>query len=374
MAAPLSNADKNRVYGRPGAIAPVNVTNRLKVLPRRSDGKVQVVLAHPLIADVFVEAYNAACAASPGWVPGRCDSVNIRAWRNFVKPRGWKIGDRGTSNHAWGLAFDIFSTPADVYPPGGVWEPHDECPPEFVAEFTSRGFVWGGDWRNSGGPTGRDTPHFEYASRPPVSAAFKVSDPADWLTEMLKQGDVGPEVRNLQFGLMMLGFEVPADGVFSPAMTGAVKQVQEVSSIKVDGIVGPQTEGAFVALWAAEFPTAAAMVERAYRVALDRAPDAAGGAFWEDRAKSQGWVASQLLRELWDSDGRRQEIAGRAVAEKVKPSPVVEPPQAVVEVPVVVAEARRHLAAARKLVPTVSDELRAVADSIDAAAAALEEL
>ena len=129
----------------------VDITDSLPWRPRNSAGRTQTVWAHRLLAPRFLDAAEAAVAS--GWVPQRTDSYVERQIR----------GSGNWSLHSWAIAWDIFSTPSDVPPPGGVWTPTDEMPPSFVEAFEDRGFTWGGRWNR------RDTPHIEWSGPPPTS-------------------------------------------------------------------------------------------------------------------------------------------------------------------------------------------------------------
>jgi peptidoglycan hydrolase-like protein with peptidoglycan-binding domain/GH25 family lysozyme M1 (1,4-beta-N-acetylmuramidase) len=65
------------------------------------------------------------------------------------------------------------------------------------------------------------------------------------ISSLLKIGDSGEDVRNLQNNLTKLGFSVGAiDGVFGPQTKAAVKSFQSAKRSTIDGIAGPQTLGA----------------------------------------------------------------------------------------------------------------------------------
>ena len=61
-------------------------------------------------------------------------------------------------------------------------------------------------------------------------------------------GSQGPEVRNLQKRLNVYGFKVKADGNFNVATCNAVKKFQRRKHLSVDGIVGPVTYKALMAV------------------------------------------------------------------------------------------------------------------------------
>ena len=294
----LSTSELNKALGRPKSFRPVQVQNRLPWLPRRSDGRVQVVLCHPLLADHFVATCRAAASVSR-WVPQRIDSYNPRPIRGVDLPDGWKLGDKGTSRHAWGAAFDFFATPADVPPPGGVWTPENGVPAEFAAAFEKRGWTWGARWRR------KDVPHIEIMEIP---RAGNDSGIVDWLTELLKQGDSGDEVWALQFMLRAAGLSVTPTGVFDGATKGAVVSVQEASGITVDGIAGPQTEQAINGVIIARHGSALEVVRAAYRDVLGRDPDDEGARFWVAKLEAGDGV-HKLWRALWDSGEARRRRA-----------------------------------------------------------------
>jgi peptidoglycan hydrolase-like protein with peptidoglycan-binding domain len=59
---------------------------------------------------------------------------------------------------------------------------------------------------------------------------------------MLRRGDAGREVRDLQSALLRAGFNPgPLDGIFGPRTEAAVRRFQEVESLETDGIAGPVT-------------------------------------------------------------------------------------------------------------------------------------
>lgn len=66
---------------------------------------------------------------------------------------------------------------------------------------------------------------------------------------ILKEGDDGPEVRNLQELLNARGYPVSVDGSFGPLTVAAVRafQTQNLDShaqpLTIDGTVGPRRHG-----------------------------------------------------------------------------------------------------------------------------------
>ena len=66
---------------------------------------------------------------------------------------------------------------------------------------------------------------------------------------VLRQGDSGPEVSDLQRRLNDAGFPCAVDGIFGPQTDAAVRAFQESRQLAVDGVVGQQT-------WSALTPAA----------------------------------------------------------------------------------------------------------------------
>ena len=58
---------------------------------------------------------------------------------------------------------------------------------------------------------------------------------------MLRQGDSGAAVTELQQLLNAKGINIAVDGIFGDATRAAVVQFQQQNGLVVDGIVGPQT-------------------------------------------------------------------------------------------------------------------------------------
>ncbi|MFZ5446342.1 MAG: peptidoglycan-binding domain-containing protein [Myxococcota bacterium] len=59
----------------------------------------------------------------------------------------------------------------------------------------------------------------------------------------LRRGQSSEGVRELQKALNARGFRLEEDGKFGPATEAAVRQFQQVTGAKVDGVVGPETVG-----------------------------------------------------------------------------------------------------------------------------------
>lgn len=66
-----------------------------------------------------------------------------------------------------------------------------------------------------------------------------------WTGQLLKRGDRGPAVRDLQNMLKYTGFDPgPIDGVFGSKTEAAVRAAQKAYGLVVDGIAGPKTYAA----------------------------------------------------------------------------------------------------------------------------------
>jgi len=97
----------------------------------------------------------------------------------------------------------------------------------------------------------------EGAARGSREVAAPVCTPADTAplaallsgTELLRRGDSGPAVYELQGFLRLRGFDPgPLDGTFSPATYQAVRIFQQRRGLDVDGVVGAATRGAILTL------------------------------------------------------------------------------------------------------------------------------
>lgn len=135
----ISYVERVRLFGVAG--------NRRNTVTVRTPWGMDAV-CHRLVADRFMVACDEAAIRSP-WRPLRIDSFAYRPIRNSLS----------TSLHSWALAWDFFSTPPEVPPPGGVWHPNDAVPPDFAAAFTGRGFTWGATFSRRA-----DYPHIEWAT------------------------------------------------------------------------------------------------------------------------------------------------------------------------------------------------------------------
>jgi peptidoglycan hydrolase-like protein with peptidoglycan-binding domain len=101
---------------------------------------------------------------------------------------------------------------------------------------------------------------------------------------MLKRGASGPEVEDLQRKLLANKVNPgPVDGLFGPKTEDAVRRFQEMHDLQVDGIVGPDTLGAFEA---AAAQTASSLTQAKDAQAADSAAKKAGEAAADARAKA----------------------------------------------------------------------------------------
>lgn len=93
---------------------------------------------------------------------------------------------------------------------------------------------------------GAEPPNSEFAARP--SAPVSITQPTD-SGAMVRRGARGPEVEQLQRQLNEAGAQPPLelDGKFGPLTEAAVREFQTRRGIQIDGIVGPETRGAFSA-------------------------------------------------------------------------------------------------------------------------------
>lgn len=79
-----------------------------------------------------------------------------------------------------------------------------------------------------------------------VMVLMSVSVSTSYAAGQFRVGDQGKEIAELQDKLMVLGYDVVADGAFGPAMAEAVKEFQKSCGIKADGLIGPATYSALL--------------------------------------------------------------------------------------------------------------------------------
>lgn len=153
----------------------------------------------------------------------QCGSYNCR-------PIG---GTRSPSRHSWAVALDI------NWQINPMRRPLTTNIPRWMIDlFETYGFAWGGNY--SGTP---DTMHFEFMGTP--AQADQMTERAvrevlggNWVAPrpVLRNGDSGPAVREIQTML-----QIAVDGDFGPATEAAVRAFQRARGMEVDGVVGPAT-------------------------------------------------------------------------------------------------------------------------------------
>lgn len=74
-----------------------------------------------------------------------------------------------------------------------------------------------------------------------VVVLLSVSVSTSYAESQFRIGDRGAEIEEIQDQLVILGYDVMADGAFGPAMVEAVKDFQKSHGIKADGLIGPAT-------------------------------------------------------------------------------------------------------------------------------------
>lgn len=149
----------------------------------------------------------------------------------------------GSSYHNFALAFDFCVTDDKGTPQWTVdsrWKRVGQLGKELSLE-------WGGDFKSI-----KDIPHFQYTfglsladlragKKPPQATTSAVKGVSSVL--ILKQGDKGSNVEQVQQKLIQLGYSLNggADGDFGPSTLDVVKKFQKNHSLAVDGVVGPAT-------------------------------------------------------------------------------------------------------------------------------------
>jgi peptidoglycan LD-endopeptidase CwlK len=116
-----------------------------------------------------------------------------------------------------------------------------------IAYAKMLGFTWGGDWK-----TFKDKPHLQYdkipygadtfGKLPELTAKAKPTKPS-----VIKKGDKGNQVKEVQRLLIKHGYNVKVDGIFGVETEKAVKAFQTDKGLVADGIVGEKTMAALKA-------------------------------------------------------------------------------------------------------------------------------
>ena len=78
-----------------------------------------------------------------------------------------------------------------------------------------------------------------------------ISVSTSYAAGQFRVGDQGAEIAEIQGKLVLLGYDVMADGDFGPATFEAIKDFQRSQGIKADGLIGPAT---YTALLGKEMP------------------------------------------------------------------------------------------------------------------------
>lgn len=79
-----------------------------------------------------------------------------------------------------------------------------------------------------------------------VMFLLSVSSSQGYAAGAYRVGDQGAEIAELQGKLVVLGYDVMADGAFGPAMADAIKDFQKSHGMKADGMIGPATYSALL--------------------------------------------------------------------------------------------------------------------------------
>ena len=77
-----------------------------------------------------------------------------------------------------------------------------------------------------------------------VLLSFSVS--TSYAAGQFRVGDQGEEIAEIQGQLVLLGYDVMADGTFGVATADAIKDFQKSCGIKADGLIGPATYSALL--------------------------------------------------------------------------------------------------------------------------------
>lgn len=192
---------------------------------------------------------------------GRGNSSVLARTREKLAPLGdaRTPGDIIGNAHYWGIEVENLGNGRDPYPDAQIqslirlnWALCDIFgyhPNQIIhhREWTSRkiDMSWRGDIRGL-------VANFD--ENAPIPQAPQIQ--FNHATTVIRQGDRGIAVRELQEALNELGYDAgPVDAIFGPRVDRAVKAFQSDEKITVDGIVGPQTWGRLDAKIRKEEPT-----------------------------------------------------------------------------------------------------------------------
>ena len=79
-----------------------------------------------------------------------------------------------------------------------------------------------------------------------VMILLSVSVSTSYAAGQFRVGDHGEEIAEIQGQLVLLGYDVMADGTFGAATADAIKAFQKSCGIKADGLIGPATYSALL--------------------------------------------------------------------------------------------------------------------------------
>ena len=79
-----------------------------------------------------------------------------------------------------------------------------------------------------------------------VMALLAMSISTSFAAGAYRVGDQGEEIEEIQGKLVLLGYDVMADGTFGVATADAIKEFQKSCGIKADGLIGPATYSALL--------------------------------------------------------------------------------------------------------------------------------
>ena len=79
-----------------------------------------------------------------------------------------------------------------------------------------------------------------------VICLLSVSFSTSYAAGQFRVGDQGEEIAEIQGQLVLLGYDVMADGTFGAATVDAIKEFQKTQGIKADGLIGPATYSALL--------------------------------------------------------------------------------------------------------------------------------
>ena len=79
-----------------------------------------------------------------------------------------------------------------------------------------------------------------------VICLLSISVSTSYAHGQFRVGDQGEEIAEIQGQLVLLGYDVMADGTFGAATADAIKAFQKSQGIKADGLIGPATYSALL--------------------------------------------------------------------------------------------------------------------------------